>query len=145
MKKLNLSRRAVLQSIAYGSALSVAASIPGIAVSASGGKLTVRFNRDPDSLDPGYYVGGHPDNDINWACMPSLVQYEYVDGMAVWGKTAFVERVEIVSPTRIEFTLKSGLMWSNGYGELTAEDVGFTYDRAAESEWKGDYVAYDRT
>ena len=145
MKKINLSRRAILQSLAYGSAFSVAASLPGVSLSASGGKLTVRFNRDMDSLDPGYYVGGHPDNDVNWACMPALVHYEYVDGMAVWAKSPFVERVEVVSPTRIEFTLKSGLMWSNGYGEVTAEDVGFSYDRMSESEWKGDYVAYDRT
>ena len=145
MKKINLSRRAILQSLAYGSAFSVAASLPGVSLSASGGKLTVRFNRDMDSLDPGYYVGGHPDNDVNWACMPALVHYEYVDGMAVWAKSPFVESVEVVSPTRIEFTLKSGLMWSNGYGEVTAEDVGFSYDRMSESEWKGDYVAYDRT
>ncbi len=140
-----LSRRALLQSIAFGSALSVASSIPGISFSASGGKLTVRFNRDMDSLDPGYYVGGHPDNDVNWCCMPALVHYDYVDGMAVWAKSPFVDRVEVVSPTRIEFKLKSGLMWSNGYGELTSEDVAFSYDRMAQSEWKGDYVAYDRT
>ena len=74
-----------------------------------------------------------------------LVNYDYVDGMAVWAESPFVERVEIVSPTRYEFTLKSGMMWSNGYGEVTAEDVAFSYDRMAESEWKGDYVAYDHT
>jgi len=36
-------------------------------------------------------------------------------------------------------------MWSGGHGELTAEDVAFSYDRMAQSEWKGDFTAYDHT
>ena len=52
--------------------------------------------------------------------------------------------LEAVDSTHIEFTLAQGLMWSNGFGELTSEDVAFSYERMKTSEWKGDYAAFDR-
>jgi peptide/nickel transport system substrate-binding protein len=145
MSTNGLSRRALLQTAVFGGAMGVAGAIPGISFAATDTKLTIRFNRDMDSLDPGYYVGGHPDNDVNWCTMPALVHFGYENGQAIWIESPFVDSVKVVSPTRIEFTLKSGLMWSNGYGEVTTEDVAFSYDRMAQSEWKGDYVAYDHT
>jgi peptide/nickel transport system substrate-binding protein len=129
----------------YTGVVSALGTFPGVSLSAMDKKLTIRFNRDMDSLDPGYYVGGHPDNDVNWCMMPALVHFGYEDGRAVWVNSPYVENVKVVSPTRIEFTLKSGLKWTNGYGEVTTEDVAYSYDRMAKSEWKGDYVAYDHT
>ncbi len=40
----------------------------------------MRFNSAIDSLDPGYNVGGSPDNDVLWCVNPALVQFTYVDG-----------------------------------------------------------------
>ena len=48
-------------------------------------------------------------------------------------------------PPNIDFTLKQGLKWSGDNGEVTTEDVAYSYDRMLESEWKGDYVAYEKT
>ncbi|HSF95202.1 MAG TPA: ABC transporter substrate-binding protein [Thermohalobaculum sp.] len=138
------NRRQFLQTVAFtGTAGLAAGAFPGISFSQSGNTLTVRFDREMESLDPGYYVGGHPPNDVNWCVMPALVHYGYKDGQAVWVPSPFVESVAVTDPTHIDFTLKSGLMWSGGNGELTTEDVAYSYDRMKESEWKGDYAAYD--
>ncbi|NQV43386.1 MAG: hypothetical protein HQ501_00675, partial [Rhodospirillales bacterium] len=138
------TRRAFLQTAIYSGAIGMVGTIPGVSYASNHGKLTIRFNRDMDSLDPGYYVGGHPDNDVNWCVMPALVHYGYKDGQAVWVPSPYVDRFEVISSTRIEFTLKSGMMWTNGFGELTTEDVAYSYDRMKDSEWKGDYTAYEK-
>ena len=138
-----LSRRRFMQAAAFAGTAGLTGTFPGMSFAIEAGKLAVRFNRDMDSLDPGYYVGGHPVNDVNWCCMPSLVHYSDVPGQG-WMPAPFTESVVQTDSTHIEFTLKKGLMWSNGYGELTSEDVRFSYDRMAQSEWKGDYQAYDR-
>ncbi len=137
------SRRQFLQIAAYGGGATMLGSYPGISYSATSDTLTVRFDREMESLDPGYYVGGHPPNDVNWCIMPALVHYGYKDGRAVWVASPYVEKIAVTDSTHIDFTLKKGLKWSGGFGEVTAADVAYSYDRMKESEWKGDYVAYD--
>lgn len=52
------------------------------------------------------------------------------------------------SPTTIDFKLKPGLMFTDGFGELTAEDVKFSFERiglppkegAKESSYKADWL-----
>ncbi|MBS9718997.1 ABC transporter substrate-binding protein [Pseudohalocynthiibacter aestuariivivens] len=145
MTKITQTRRGFLQTAAIAGAAGLTGTFPGISWSAEGDTLTVRFDREMESLDPGFYVGGHPPNDVNWCIMPALVHFGMVDGQASWVPSPYVESVEVVDSTHIDFTLKQGLMWSNGFGEVTAEDVAYSYDRMTESEWKGDYVAYERT
>jgi len=135
------SRRQFLQTVAFAGAAGMVGTYPGVSFSADGDTLTVRFDREIESFDPGYYVGGHPANDVNWAVLPALVHY---DG-AGWKPSGNVESVTVRDSTHIDFVLKPGFMWSGGHGELTAEDVAFSYDRMAISEWKGDYTAYDHT
>jgi len=142
MTDLKASRRQFLQMAAYGGAATMLGTFPGISYSASGDTLTVRFDREMESLDPGYYVGGHPPNDVNWCVMPALVHYG--DGPGGWVPSPYVEKIEVTDSTHIDFTLKKGLKWSGGFGEVTTADVAYSYDRMKESEWKGDYVAYDR-
>ncbi len=43
------------------------------------------------------------------------------------------------TPTRIRFQLKPGYPWSNGFGEVTAEDVKYSYERIANPELKAAY------
>jgi len=140
MKTYDQTRRQFLQTAAFAGAAGLVGTFPGISYSASGDTLTVRFDRELESLDPGYYVGGHPPNDVNWAVMPALVHY---GGEAGWKLAPHAESVVVRDSTHIDFKLRSGLMWSGGNGEVTSEDVAYTYDRMAQSEWKGDYVAYD--
>ena len=144
MSKYELSRRHFLQTAAFAGAAGMTWALPGVSYSAGHKTLTVRFDREMESLDPGYYVGGHPPNDVNWCIMPALVHYGYKDGQAIWVPSPYVESVVVTDATHIDFTLKQGLMWSGGNGEVTTEDVAYSYDRMAQSEWKGDYVAYER-
>lgn len=141
MDKLSHSRRQFLQTVAFAGAAGLVGTFPGISYSAEGDTLTVRFDREIESFDPGYYVGGHPANDVNWAVMPALVHYAEGGG---WQPTPFVESVVVRDAQHIDFTLTPGLMWSGGNGELTAEDVAYSYSRMTESEWKGDFTAFER-
>ncbi|MEQ8666409.1 MAG: ABC transporter substrate-binding protein [Rhodospirillales bacterium] len=140
MDKLSQSRRQFLQTVAFAGAAGMVGTFPGISYSAEGDTLIVRFDREIESFDPGYYVGGHPANDVNWAIMPSLVHYAEGGG---WKPSPFVESIVVRDAQHIDFTLKSGLKWSGGHGEVSAEDVAYSYKRMTDSEWKGDFVAFD--
>ena len=56
--------------------------------------------------------------------------------------------IKQTSPTTIEFKLKPGQMFTDGFGEMTAEDVKFSYERiglppvagAKESAYKADWL-----
>ena len=56
--------------------------------------------------------------------------------------------IKQTSPTTIEFRLKPGLMFTDGFGEMTAEDVKFSFERiglppvagAKESSYKADWL-----
>ena len=141
MKKIMQTRRQLLQTLAFSGVASVAVGkFPGIAYAADGVTLKIQFERELDSLDPGYFVGGSPPCDVNWALMPALVHYGRDGG---WIPSPHVESIVARDATHIDFTLRKGMMWTNGFGEVTTEDVAYSYDREAVSEWKGDYVAYD--
>src|SRR5690606_3176861 len=62
-----------------------------------------------------------------------------------WRPSAFVTRIEQVDDLHIEFELKPGIKWSGDYGELTAEDVKYSFERIAnpanESPWKDKWSA----
>ena len=60
MNKFDLSRRHFLQTAAFAGAAGMTWALPGVSYSAGHKTLTVRFDREMESLDPGYYVGGHP-------------------------------------------------------------------------------------
>ena len=47
-----------------------------------------------------------------------------------------------VSPTLIEFTLKPGQMFTDGYGEMTAEDVKFSFERFSIAPVEGKVSPY---
>ncbi len=138
------SRRQFLAATATVSAAGMLAPFSPVAYSASGKALNVRFIGALDSLDPGFNVGGSPDNDVLWCVMPSLVHFGYQDGQLTYRKTAYVEKIEQRDPTHIDFTLKPSFQWTNGFGELTAEDVKYSYERMKTSEWKGNYDSFDR-
>jgi peptide/nickel transport system substrate-binding protein len=115
-----------------------------VAQSTDGKKLKVRFYGSISSFDPGYNVGGSPDYDVMWAVMPSLVHFGYKEGTLTYRPSAYVKKIEQRDDTHIDFTLKPGFMWTNGFGELTAEDVKFSYERMKTSDWKGYFDALDK-
>ncbi|MEM7173394.1 MAG: ABC transporter substrate-binding protein [Pseudomonadota bacterium] len=143
MKLPEQSRRSFITSTAVLSVAASVGSVTKVALAQSENSLTVRFYGALDSLDPGYNVGGSPDNDVLWAINPALVHFGKKDGQLTYRPSDYVESITERDPTHIDFTLKPGFMWTNGFGELTAEDVAYSYARMAESEWKGFYDAFE--
>lgn len=121
----SLSRRSFLGSTA--AAATALAFAPGFSsmVRAADGKLTVRIVDDISNLDPAYRTG--PD-DVNVLLATNQGLVKFKPGSTEWELDA-AEEIKLTSDTEIEFKLKEGLKFSGGYGDLTAEDVKFSFER----------------
>lgn len=99
--------------------------------------LRVYVPSDPASLDPAFWgtaVSGH----LMFNLMPRLATP--VPGKEWKLELDAAESVDMSDPTNIKFTLKKGIQWANGYGELTAEDVKFSFERHLDKDL-GSYIA----
>jgi peptide/nickel transport system substrate-binding protein len=88
--------------------------------------LTIRIVNDVSNMDPAYRPSTAED-EILLSIMQGLVAYKP-------GTTEVVNVLaESITPSadglRIDFTLKEGVQFQGGYGEVTAEDVKFSYER----------------
>lgn len=106
-------------------------------------KLIIRVDLDISILDPGYMVGGS-EIETQKALLPVLVDFEVKDGVFTYRPSIYVEKFAQRDDTHYDFTLKPGFMWSNGFGEFTAEDVKYSYERMKTTDWKGNFEALDR-
>src|SRR5262249_51731700 len=106
-----------------------AALHPRLGWSADNKVVKIRLNQDLQVLDPGSMIGGI-EIDLQFSCLGSLTVFKQGDELG-WQPSAFVQSVEQPDPTHIKFTLKPGIMWSGDNGELTTEDVKFSYERIA--------------
>jgi peptide/nickel transport system substrate-binding protein len=138
------SRRLLLRGALTGA---MVASMPRILRAQQGSLLRIRSNRDLQILDPGWMIGGM-EIDLQYACLASLAVYSLKDGQLGWVPSDFVEQVQLSDDAkRVEFTLKQGIQWSGDFGELTTEDVKYSYERIAdpknEAPWKDKWKALD--
>ncbi|MER8563940.1 ABC transporter substrate-binding protein [Mesorhizobium sp. M0578] len=123
-----VSRRALLKAGAALGGGIVAAGMPlSQAIWAAEGKvLTARTDRDVDKLDPAFYRGEN--NFGMMSCIYSKLIH-YKPG-SEWGwELEAAEKIEQVDPTHIRFHLRKGIKFTGGYGELTAKDVKFSFER----------------
>ncbi len=137
-----LGRRTFLK--AGATAGVVAATLPiSQAIWAQSGKvLRARAYADLDALDPGFYQNAYNVDVMN--CIYSkLVRYK--SGREWDWELEAAEEIEQVDPTHIRFKLRPGIMFTGGYGEMTAEDVKFSFERVIEhdSPIKGDWGPLD--
>jgi peptide/nickel transport system substrate-binding protein len=88
----------------------------------------VRFIADIKVIEPAgnYVVDEHS---IIYATQRGLIRYKAGEKWE-WQLDA-AESIEQVDPTHVAFTLKKGIQFTNGYGEMTAEDVKYSYERMA--------------
>lgn len=137
-----VDRRGFLQGAAAGG-LALATMPLSEAVWAGTGKvLNVRSYTDLDELDPGFYQNAYNVDVMN--CIYSKLVH-YTPGHK-WGhELQAAEKVEQVDPTHIKFTLKKGIMFTGGNGEMTADDVKFSFERIIkhDSPVKGDWGPLD--
>ena len=133
-----LSRRQVL---AGGSAVLAAATMGVIrpkSALAAHSKIVVRVERDLANLDPANRTGPI-DVNVLFACMQGLVGFK--PGSADWQLDA-AEEIRQVSDTEIDFKLRPGLVFTGGYGPLTAEDVKFSFERFTKADAAGKKVDF---
>lgn len=134
MAALSLSRRQALQGL---SALGLSAAAPAASFAAGNKTLRVRSYADLQVLDPLGWVS-QPDIDITCCCLSKLVSHKPGTTWA-WGLDA-AQSIKQVDDTHIAFTLREGLKWSGGFGDVTAEDVKFSFERIADPAMKSAYA-----
>src|SRR5689334_4331616 len=126
---MNLSRRRLLEATGAVTAIAALGLRSQHGLAAENGVLKIATGTDLAGLDPGYIIGG-TDSTVLFATMPSLARpIQDKDGIWGWAPSEYVESIEQVDDTHIRFALKKGLMWSDGAGELSAEDVKFSFER----------------
>lgn len=134
---LMLNRRQLLRTgLAAGLAATVTA--PRLAVAADGKALRVRLHGDIQVVDPARWLS-HPEAEILDAIFSKLIAYR--PGSEWKWELDAAESVEEIDPTHIKFKLRPGMMWSNGFGELTAEDVKFSYERYKDPKTEASYAS----
>lgn len=115
-----------------GTALAGIALSPNFAWAAEGDTLRLRVGADFQVLDP-KGINGELDEIIPRCTQVALVRLgDMRDGnkWTPWG----AEKIDWIDPTKIGFTLRDGLVWTNDFGPVTAEDVKFSFERIAGSE-----------
>lgn len=91
------------------------------------------------TLDPAFWQSS-TESLIMSAIHPKLINYKPGDKWVYENELA--DSIEIVDATTIKFKLKEGVKWSNGYGDITAEDVKFSFERYGrlKAPNKGDWA-----
>lgn len=124
MQIIGLTRRRFLE---LGAAATAAMAVsPRHARAADPATLRVRGASDIQSIDP-VNPAASADQDVMAAIFNNLITYRPGTewGWELQTATAFEE----VDPTHYKFTLMPNVMWTNGFGEMTTEDVKFSFER----------------
>jgi len=123
-----MNRRDVMRNLGAGGLTLGLASLAGPrALFAQDGRtLIIRNERDISNLDPAMR-GGWYDETVMFAIFCGLVRYTPGDSWK-WQLDA-AESIDDSDPLNIAFKLRPGIMFTGGHGEVTAEDVKFSYER----------------
>ncbi|MDB5665098.1 ABC transporter substrate-binding protein, partial [Cypionkella sp.] len=130
MTQWRTDRRGFLQTA--GIALASLTLPAKFAWAAEGDTLRIRAGADFQCIDPKGIIG-ELDEIIPRCTQVALVRLgDMRDGnkWQPWG----AEKIDWIDPTKIGFTLREGLQWSNGFGPVTPEDVKFSFERIAGSD-----------
>jgi peptide/nickel transport system substrate-binding protein len=139
-----LNRREIM---AGASALGLAGMTQGATAQART-SVTVRIDRELTNFDPGYRSGPWDGNAIR-SIYQRLVKQKANSAELEMDAAAEVNQT---SPTTVDFRLKPGQAFTDGFGTMTAEDVKFSFERIGlpptdgrtPSSYRGDWVNLDR-
>lgn len=134
---MNLSRRSLLLTASGAAALPIL-GVGSRTAFAARDEVIVRIETDIGNLDPANRIGSVEDNIIIAVCQ-TLARFKR--GSLEWEPDA-AKTIKQVSETEIEFELHPGQMFHGGYGEMTAEDVKFSYERFNAPSDAGKKAAY---
>jgi peptide/nickel transport system substrate-binding protein len=124
---LRVSRRALLGILAGG-------VLPGARAARV---LRVQNDLDIQNLDPANRHGWY-DELVIYAVQSGLCQYKSGDAWG-WELDAAQSLVQ-VDALSTAFVLKPGRMWTGGFGEMTAEDVKFSFERFIDPKLDAVYM-----
>jgi peptide/nickel transport system substrate-binding protein len=111
--------------------LTIASSLPDISWAVRGDQLHIRNYVDIASLDPPFTLSG-ADGIVSRAIFQNLLQFKS-DGS--WDtELDAAEYFAAIDDTHYAFRLKRGQMFSNGFGEMTADDVKFSFERVIDPD-----------
>lgn len=123
---IRIPRRTVLAGSAGVGAVALAR--PGLGVAQDKKIARIRFAADIKVIEPaGNFV--IEEQWVVYATQRGLIRHKPGETWE-WALDA-AESIEQVDPTHVAFTLKKGITFTGGYGEMTAEDVKFSFDRMA--------------
>jgi peptide/nickel transport system substrate-binding protein len=106
--------------------LAIAFGLPGMSWAVRGKQLHIRNYNDTVTLDPPFQISG-AEGIVSQAIFQSLLQLK-TDG--TWDtELDAAEYFEQIDDTHYAFRLKPGQMFNNGFGEMTADDVKFSFER----------------
>ena len=106
--------------------------------------LTVRAYLDISNLDPAHRTG-QPDGDVMMCIFAALADFKAGD---TWGwEPRAAKALRQLDDTHVAFELRPGIVYSNGFGEMVADDVKYSLERMTDpktqSEYAGDWAALD--
>jgi peptide/nickel transport system substrate-binding protein len=133
-------RRSTIWTITLAVASLVSVTVGVASAPAQEKVLRVRIGADMTGLDPAKLFNIE-NQTISNHIYNGLVRYEYEKSGAIVPDLA--EKWELSADGKTyTFHLRKGVKWHKGYGELTADDVKFSYDRvldpATASRYKGE-------
>ena len=95
--------------------------------------VRLAWEGDPTTMDPAIW-GTYPDQYLMDNVYPRLAKP--AAGREGGYELDLASSVDFSDPLTIKFELKPGRMWNGGFGEVTAEDVKFTYERFLSPEMR---------
>ncbi len=102
--------------------------------SAQAVELKIRLGGAVNILDPAFWQSDQESHIIH-AIFPKLIEYKSTAKGGTWEwELQLAESIEQVDDTTINFQLKPGFTWTNGYGDITAEDVKYSYERYLDED-----------
>ena len=128
-----VNRRDFLKQSTLASLGMVAASLPATAWSVDGDILHIRNYVDIKSLDPARMLSGG-EGVIGNTIFLNLVQFRPGDSWN-WDLDA-AEHFEQLDETHYAFRLRPGIQFTNGFGEMTSEDVKYSLERIMDPAMK---------
>jgi peptide/nickel transport system substrate-binding protein len=111
--------------------LAIAGSVPNVSWAVRENELHIRNYLDITTLDPPFLLSG-AEFMVGTGIFQKLVQFK-TDG--TWDtELGAAEYFEAIDDTHYAFRLKRGQMFNNGFGEMTADDVKFSFERIIDPD-----------
>ena len=134
-KEKGITRRRLMQGAAMAGA--AAAFAPRYSLADDGNTLRVRVYSDIQNLDPGFRVA-EPDAEVMGCIFAPMAQFK--PNVDSWEAVPLAAKtLKQLDATHVAFELNPGIIYSDGFGEMTADDVKYSFERIADPKTAADY------